>query len=114
MSFLEKLGKKLGIIPENKTEEIMKERSAIKETMAKKLSDIGFTNDEIDEVLAILTKSEADVQKQKDLLIGTNINNPYPNLIMREIFEEIRHIELKAASDIKAKIAEITERKKSQ
>jgi len=111
MDFIKKLGEKFGFIEENKTEKINKERSQIKETMAQNLQRIGFSEQEINEVLAILDKSEEEIQKQKDLLIGTNINNPDPNLIMREIFEEIRRIELKAASDIKTKISEIRLRK---
>ena len=75
------------------------------------MKTINFTDEEIAEVLAIITKAEEDVQEQKDLLIGTNINNPNPNPIMRERFAEIRRIQLQSGEDLKAKIAEIKERK---
>ena len=111
MEFLKKIGEKLGIIEEDTTAKINAEREKIKETMKQNLSNIGFTKEEIDEVLNILIESEKEVQKQKDLLIGTNINVDDVNLVMRPIFEEIRRLELKAAADIKVKIAEIKARK---
>lgn len=111
MELFRKLGEKLGIIEEDKTEKIMQERAKIKETMSRNLERIGLTQEEIMEVLSILDKSEDEIQKQKDLLIGTNINNPEPGIIMKEIFDEIKRLQLKAASDIKAKIAEIRTKK---
>lgn len=111
MKFFRKIGEFLGLVEENKTAEIMKERDGIKATLAKNLQSIGFTEDEINEVLAIITKAEEDVQVQKDMLIGTNINNPNPNPVMRERFAEIRKIQLQSGEDIKAKIAEIKARK---
>ena len=111
MKIIRKIKKKLGIIPDNQTDEIMEERSKIKKTMAKNLKNIGFNQDEINEVLDILTECEKNVQIKKDELIGTNINNDYTMEIMKKIFDEIRQIELKAASDVKAKIVEINQRK---
>ena len=111
MKFLRRIGEFLGLIEENKTAEIMEEREGVKKTLANNLSKIGFSEEEIAEVLAIITKAEEDVQKQKDLLIGTNINNLNPNPIMREIFGKIREIQLKSGEDMKAKIAEIKARK---
>lgn len=111
MKFLKKIGQFLGVIDENKTEEIMNERSEIKNTLANNLRTIGFNDEEINEVLDIITKSEEAIQVQKDRLIGTNINNLEPNIIMREIFEEIRRLQLQAGEDIKSKIAEIKARK---
>ncbi len=108
------IGKKIGIVEENKTEEIMEKRSEIKVTMAQNLKNIGFTDSEVKEVLDILEKSEKDVQEQKDLLIGTNINNDYTDIVMKQIFDEIRGIEIKAAADIRSKIAEIRSRKSKQ
>ena len=115
MNFLKKLGEKLGFIDneENKTEQIMEERSNIKQTLAKNLRNINFTEDEINEVLAIITKMEKDVQIEKDRLIGSNINNLDTEAIMNEVFGEIRRLQLKSGEDIKAKIAEIRERKQS-
>lgn len=111
MKFFRKVGEFLGLIEENKTAEIIEERDGIKGTLVKNLRAIDFTDDEISEVLAIITKAEEDVQIQKDMLIGTNINNPNPNPIMREKFAEIRRIQLQSGEDIKAKIAEIRARK---
>lgn len=111
MNFFRTIGEKLGIIEEDKTAKIKKERSQIVQTMANNLANIGFTEEEINEVLVILEKSEEDVQKQKDLLIGTNINNDDVNSTMKPIFDEIRRLQLKAASDIRQKIAEIKQRK---
>lgn len=111
MSIIKKIGKKLGILPDNKTEEINEERSKIKKNMAQSLQSIGFSEDEINEVLSVLTKCEQDVQKVKDEMIGTNINNDFAVEITQEKLNEVRRIELKAADDIRAKIAEIKQRK---
>lgn len=111
MSFFKDLGKALGIIPQNKTEQINKKRSEVKTSMEENLKSIGFTQDEVDEVLNIITISEEKIQEQKDLLIGTNINNHYVNETMKPIFAEIKRLQLKMADDIRAKITEIKERK---
>lgn len=111
MGVFRKIGEFLGIVEENKTEKIMQERSEIKNTLANNLKGIGFTEEEIEEVLDVVTKSEEAIQEQKDLLIGTNINNPDPNIIMREIFDEIKRLQLQTGVDVKAKIAEIKARK---
>lgn len=112
MDFFKKIGEKLGFVEEeNKTEQIRQEREKIKQTLIDNLKKINFTDAEIEEVLVILTKMEADVQVQKDLLIGTNINNPDPGPVMNEMLGEIRRLEIKAGENIKAKIAEIRARK---
>ena len=111
MSFFKKLGEALGIIPENKTKEINKKRSEVKISMEANLKSIGFTDDEVNEVLDIITVAEDEIQKQKDLLIGTNINNHYFNESMRPIFAEIKRLQLKMADDIRNKISEIKQRK---
>lgn len=111
MKFIKKIGKKLGFLPDNKTEEIMDERAKIKVTMTKNLQSIGFNEDEIQEVLSILTKCEQDVQNIKDEMIGTNINNIFAVEITQQKLNEIRELELKAAQDIKMKISEIKQSK---
>lgn len=111
MKFVKKIGKMLGLIPDNKTEEIREQRNKILDEMARKLTEVGFTKEEIDEVLNIQIESEKKIQEQKDLLIGTNINNPEPAIIMKEIMTEIRYLEEKAAMEMRAKIAEIRERR---
>ena len=111
MSFFKKLGQALGIIPENKTEEINKKRSELKVSMEANLASIGFSKEEIEEVLNIITIAEDKIQEQKDLLIGTNINNYHINETMRPIFTEIKKLQLKMADDIREKIVEIKRRK---
>lgn len=114
MGIFKRLAEKLGIIEENKTEKIINERTGIKATLAANLKNINFTEEEIDEVLSIITKMEQDVQIQKDRLIGTNINNYTPEIIMKEIFDEIKRIQLQSGEDIRAKIAEINARKQKK
>lgn len=111
MKFIKNIGKMFGIIPENKTEEIREQRNKILDEMARKLTEVGFTKEEIDEVLNIQIESEKKIQEQKDLLIGTNINNPEPAIIMKEIMTEIRYLEEKAAKEMRAKIAEIRQKR---
>jgi len=90
------------------------ERQKIKDTLAKTLSSQGFTGREVDEVLNIIEVVEVELQKIKDGLIGTNINEGIdmedPNRPVAEAREKMREIELKMAADIKAKVAEIRER----
>lgn len=104
--FIKKFSKK----EETQTDKINKERSEIKETMAKNLKNIGFSDEEVQEVTSILARCEEDVQEFKDLLIGSNINNDDTIGTMQVVFEQIRKVELQAAEDIKAKIAEIRKR----
>lgn len=111
MKFIKKIGKFMGILPDNQTDEIIEKRKKILEEMASKLRQVGFTQEEIDEVINIQIESEKKIQEQKDLLIGTNINNPNPTIIMKEIMTEIRRLEEKAAMDMRAKIAEIRQKR---
>ena len=120
MSFLQKITEKLGINYDepvfsspDRTEEINTERNNQKQMLNENLKRINFTDAEIKEVTDILTKCEQMVQIVKDDLIGTNINNPEPELILNEKLERIREIELNAAKDIRTKISEIIERKKN-
>lgn len=111
MGIFRKLGEKLGILPENRTEKINEERENQKNMMVVNLLNIGFSEKDVEEVMKIIIKSEQDVQAQKDLLIGTNINVDDVNLAMKPIFDEIRRLQNQAAADIRAKIAEIRQRK---
>lgn len=128
MSMFKKLAEKLGIpqkeeIDENapvftseesKMEEIMAERAKIKESMTQNLKRIGFTDDEIHEVLFILADTELQIKNIKEDLVGTNINNTDsdPNQILNDRVNEIRNLEIKASEKIRKKIAEIMERKR--
>ena len=129
MSIFKKLAKKLGAIPEeqinenskmfsseNKTEEINSERNKLKDSITANLERIGFSKDEIYEVISILNKGESYIQMLKNELIGTNINvnaNESVN-ILNEKLREIRAKELEIAEDIRKKIAEIIDRKKAK
>lgn len=77
MDIFEKIGKKFGLIKEekSKTEQIMEERNNIKLNLAVKLYKQGFSDDEIETILGIIESAEEDIQKIKDSLIGTNINS---------------------------------------
>lgn len=111
MKFVKKIAKKMGLIKQSTTEEINEERSEITQTLMKNLKKIGFTDDEVEEVVEIIDLAEAKIQEKKDSLIGTNINNPNVNEDMKKIFQAIRNIQLQMGEDVKEKIAEIKGRK---
>ena len=111
MGIFQKLAEKLGLIQENRTEKIKEERENQKNIMVTNLLNIGFSEDDVKEVIEIIVKAERDIQEQKDLLIGTNINVDDVNLAMKPCFDEIRRLQQKMAKDIRVKIAEIKQRK---
>lgn len=96
---------------ESKTEEINKERAQLKKTMAQNLKQIGFTKEEIKEVLSVIEEIEQEIQMKKDSLEGSNINNDHTVEIMNKVFYDIKQLELKMAYDVRMKIAEIKKRK---
>lgn len=120
MDFFKKIGDKIkgkseensGLFStENRTPEINAQRTRLKQTMVANLQRLNFTPEEIKEVTDILEKCEQMVQVIKDDLIGTNINNLQAPQILDEKLKRMREFELKAAADIKAKVAEILKRK---
>lgn len=111
MGFLRKVAKKMGIAPKNKEEQIKEERTDVKSTLEIKLKSIGFSDDEVDEVFAIIEHAENKMQIKKDSLVGMNINNPKVNEDMKVVFEAIRNIQNTMNEDVRAKIAEIKARK---
>ena len=111
MGIFQKLAEKLGLIQENRTEKINEERENQKNIMVTNLLNIGFSEDDVKEVIEIIVKAEREIQEQKDLLIGTNINVDDVNLAMKPCFDEIRRLQQKMARDIRVKIAEIKQRK---
>jgi len=111
MKFLKELGKKLGIIRSNKTEEIREKRSLINETLENNLKKIGFTQEEVDEVFKIITKCDNEIQRIKDDMIGTNVNNEFAVETTQSYLKEIRNLENQMGLDVRAKIAEIQQRK---
>ena len=110
MGIFQRLAEKLGIIPENRTKKINEERENQKNIMITNLLNIGFSEEDVKEVIEIIVKAEKDIQEQKDLLIGTNINVDDVNLAMKPSFDEIRRLQQKMALDMRTKIAEIKQR----
>lgn len=112
MVFYDNLGNPEGA---NLTEKYRKEREAIKAGMFKTLRGIGFSEKEISEVSSIIDKAEVEIQKVKDSLIGTNINEGIdktdPMLPLIKGKEKIRALEIKMGQDIKDKVAQIKARK---
>ncbi|MBQ9246502.1 hypothetical protein IJ182_09575 [bacterium] len=129
MSMFKKLAEKLGIpqneeIDENETvfsseksqhDQIIAERSEIKESITATLKRIGFTESEIEEVLFILADTELQIKNINEDLVGTNINyqGDDPNDILKARVNEIHKLEIKASEKIRKKIAEIIERKRN-
>ncbi len=120
MNFFKKLGEKFSgnslenssfFSQENRTEEINSQRNRQKQALIANLQRLQFTPEEINEVTVILDKCEQMVQIIKDDLIGTNINNIHAHQVLDEKLQKMRQYELKAAEDIKAKVAEIIKRK---
>ncbi len=111
MGIFQKLAVKLGLVEEDKTKKINEERENQKNLMVTNLLNIGFSEDDVKEVIEIIVKAEKDIQEQKDLLIGTNINVDDVNLAMKPCFDEIKRLQQKMATDIRLKIAEIKQRK---
>ena len=111
MKFFKKFGEKLGIVEENKTEKIREKRAQVNETLANNLKNIGFTQEEVDEVFKIIKKCDTDIQNIKDEMIGTNINNEFAVEVTQSYVKKIRDLEDKMGLDVRAKIAEIRQRK---
>ena len=111
MNFFDKITKFFGFKEKTKTDEIKQERAKLKKEIAKKLKNSGFSSSEINEVLDILKKCEEEIQIIKDSLIGTNINNDKAVEITTDALNQIRNLELQAASEMREKIAEIRSRK---
>ena len=88
-----------------------KQRAQLKKTMAQNLKQIGFTKEEIKEVLSVIEEIEQEIQMKKDSLEGSNINNDHTVEIMNKVFYDIKQLELKMAYDVRMKIAEIKKRK---
>ncbi len=99
MSFLQK--------QEDKTEKINAERLNAKNVLVNNLLKLNFAEDEISQVMQIVTETEKNIQFAKDSLIGTNINNDDPTVIMHKIFEEIRRLQAEMAVKVRHKIYEI-------
>jgi|GEM_PF-1429064 len=96
-----------------KTREITQERKNILKQMTTSLKTLGFTDDEINEVLDIINKAQDDVAYIKEELEGTNLNVEAEEAvyITRKKTGDIRAKNEKMAADIRAKISEIMTRK---
>ena len=102
------LGKKK---EKNLTKKIEEDRANIKETLVANLKKLNFTNMEINEVMELIAIAETKIQVLKDSLIGSNINNPDPTPLMRQVHNEIMAIQQQLAVDIKSKVIQIKEKK---
>ncbi len=89
------------------TQKIMKERDKIKNQMARKLTQLKFSEKEIYDVLDIIDLAEAKIEKVKVSLNGTNINTDDPTPAMKMALDEIKILQTKMAIDIRKKINEI-------
>ena len=77
MDMFQKIKEKLGLVKKEektKTEEIMEERNELKITISTKLYNAGCSDEEVEEVLAIIQSAEDDIHRIKVGLVGTNIN----------------------------------------
>lgn len=96
------------------TQKILQNREKIKSQMIKKLSQLKFSDNEINEVLNIIDTAEAKIEAVKVTLNGTNINTDDPTPVMKLALDQIRLLQTKMALDIRAKINEILEYKNSR
>ena len=77
MDIFKKVGEKFGLIKKeekSKTEQIEEQRNNLKMAIAIKLYKKGCSDEEIEQILAIIQSAEDDIQIIKNSLIGTNIN----------------------------------------
>lgn len=96
-----------------KTEQIMSQREDLKNQIADNLKKIGFTTMEVTEVLNVIEEVYSNIEKAKLKLIGSNINNQDPNIIMKAVFDEIHQYQKELPVKIKEKIQEIKLRKET-
>ncbi len=89
------------------TQKIMQNREKIKNQMIKKLSQLKFNDNEINEVLNIIDMAEAKIEAVKVTLNGTNINTDDPTPVMKLALDQIKLLQTKMALDIRTKINEI-------
>jgi len=113
MDIFNKVAKKFGLIDDEKssTEKIMDERNKIKLNLAVKLCTIGFSDDEVAEVLGVIDSAEEDIKAIKDSLIGTNINpKGDPMQPLSNGVDKIRARQLQMQQEIQETINRISEK----
>ncbi len=89
------------------TQKILNQREKIKNQMERKLRQLKFSDDEIDEVLDIIDYAEAKIEQIKVSLNGTNINTDDPTPRMQTALDEIKILQTQMALDLRTKINEI-------
>ena len=95
-----------------KTEEILEKRNDLKLEISAKLYAIGFSDEEVEQVLTIIKNAEYDIQRIKDSLIGTNINPVGdPGAPLKDGIEKIRKIQTQMQKEINETIASISKTK---
>lgn len=107
MSFFENFNKKEE--QPTKTEQIKESRHTVKLNLAVKLYEKGCTDDEVEEVLAVIETAETDIQIIKNSLIGTNINPNMEEDPMKPLYDGIEKIKQRQA-EMKKELDETIER----
>lgn len=95
---------------ESITEKARQQREILRKNLERTLEEQKFTPREIDEVMGIIDAAEIEIQKIKDSLIGTNLNNEDPSdavKIVEVARIKIHELEIKMGQDIKDKVAQI-------
>lgn len=98
---------------ENKSEQLKKEREQIKKHLSKTLKEQGFSAKDVGRVIGLIDEAEEEIQKIKDSLIGTNINNTDddPNEKLYIGTNAIHERQIKLGKDIKEMVAKIRQEK---
>ena len=94
----------------SRVEQFEEKRNNIKTQLSTKLYAIGFTDDEVEEVLNVIESAESDIARIKQSLIGTNINpdlSKDPNEPLYNGVMEIRKIQAQMEKELNETIARI-------
>lgn len=111
MSFFKKLGQALGITTKVEVREINKKHLDTKISIRENLTEIGFSNEEIDEVINIISEYEIKIDKQKAILGIIKESNENKEELINSTFNDIKEMQLKMVNDINKKIDEIKQTK---
>src|SRR3989339_1337492 len=87
-------------------DKILSERDKIKGEIKVTLTGLGLNPPEIDEVLSIVDVAQDKIEKLKESLIGTNINQD-PTEIQKKVYQEIQQIMAFMNIDLKRKVEDI-------
>ena len=96
----------------SRVEQFEERRNDIKTQLSAKLYTIGFSDDEVEEVLSIIESAESDIARIKQSLIGTNINPDLSkdiNAPLHDGIMEIRKIQAQMEKELNETIARISQ-----